>query len=167
MRNNFFKLELPEFFPSALDIFTTNVIYQNCLFGIDNNRGERLQHPQWCEPKNIFFLTLQTNIYAHTVEKWYQRELIIVVIITWPSEKPSQKNNSDITVIRVSDSFKWVIQDGGKRDEHGEDGSYFYPHSRRFDNSGTYLFWPKCSDTYQRTWRYAYFTWKTVFWLKF
>ena len=34
---------------------------------------------------------------------------IIVVIVTWPSEKPSQKNNSDITVIRVSDSFKWVM----------------------------------------------------------
>ena len=27
----------------------------------------------------------------------------------WPVEKPSQKNNSDITVIRVSDSFKWVL----------------------------------------------------------
>ena len=36
--------------------------------------------------------------------------IIIVVIITWPSEKPSQKrNNSDITVFRVSDSFKWVM----------------------------------------------------------
>ena len=34
---------------------------------------------------------------------------IIVVIVTWPSEKPSQKNDSDITVIRVSDSFKWVM----------------------------------------------------------
>ena len=29
--------------------------------------------------------------------------IIIVVIITWPSEKPSQKNYSDITVIWVSD----------------------------------------------------------------
>ena len=37
------------------------------------------------------------------------RPFIIVVIITWTSEKPSQKNNSDITVIRVSDSFKWVM----------------------------------------------------------
>ena len=27
----------------------------------------------------------------------------------WPSEKSSQKNNSDITVIRVPDSFKWVM----------------------------------------------------------
>ena len=35
--------------------------------------------------------------------------LIIDVIITWPSEKPSQKNNSVITVIRISDSFKWVM----------------------------------------------------------
>ena len=35
--------------------------------------------------------------------------IIIVVIITWPGEKTSQKDNSDITVIRVSDSFKWVM----------------------------------------------------------
>ena len=35
--------------------------------------------------------------------------IIIVVIITWPSEKPSQKKISDITVIRASDSFKWVM----------------------------------------------------------
>ena len=34
--------------------------------------------------------------------------LIIVVIITWPSEKPPQKSNSDITVIWVSDWFKWL-----------------------------------------------------------
>ena len=32
-------------------------------------------------------------------------QIIIVVIITWPSEK----TNSDITVIRASDSFKWVM----------------------------------------------------------
>ena len=38
-----------------------------------------------------------------------QRCLIIVVIITWPGEKPSQKENSDITVFRVSDSFKWLM----------------------------------------------------------
>ena len=36
-------------------------------------------------------------------------DLIIVVIITWPSEKPSQKKTLDITVIRASDSFKWVM----------------------------------------------------------
>ena len=34
--------------------------------------------------------------------------IIIVVIITWPREKPSEKKNSDITVIWVSDWFKWV-----------------------------------------------------------
>ena len=34
--------------------------------------------------------------------------IIIVVIIMWTSEKPSQKNNSDFTVIWVSDWFKWV-----------------------------------------------------------
>ena len=40
--------------------------------------------------------------------KLFKLFVIIVVIITWPSEKPSQKNNSDITVIWVSDWFKWV-----------------------------------------------------------
>ena len=35
--------------------------------------------------------------------------IIIVVIIMWPSEKLHQKKNSDITVIRASDSFKWVM----------------------------------------------------------
>ena len=35
-------------------------------------------------------------------------EFIIVVITMWPSEKPSPKKNSDITVIRTSDSFKLV-----------------------------------------------------------
>ena len=35
--------------------------------------------------------------------------VIIDVIITLTSEKPSQKNKSDITVFRVSDSFKWVM----------------------------------------------------------
>ena len=34
--------------------------------------------------------------------------LIIVVIIMWTSEKPSKKNNSDISVIWVSDWFEWV-----------------------------------------------------------
>ena len=34
--------------------------------------------------------------------------IIIDVIIMWPSEKPSQKNNSDIAVIWASDWFKWV-----------------------------------------------------------
>ena len=34
--------------------------------------------------------------------------IIIVVIITWPSEKPSQKKNSDITVIWASYWFKWA-----------------------------------------------------------
>ena len=34
--------------------------------------------------------------------------LIIVVIITWPSEK-LHKKNSGITVIRACDSFKWVM----------------------------------------------------------
>ena len=32
--------------------------------------------------------------------------LLVIVVI---SEKPSQKKNSDITVIRASDSFKWVM----------------------------------------------------------
>ena len=35
--------------------------------------------------------------------------IIIVVIITWPSEKLHKKNNSDITVVRACDSFKWVM----------------------------------------------------------
>ena len=35
--------------------------------------------------------------------------IIIVVIITWPSEKLHQKKNSDITVIWVCDWFKWVM----------------------------------------------------------
>ena len=35
--------------------------------------------------------------------------IIIIVIITWPGEKPSQKKYSDITVFRVSDSFKWLM----------------------------------------------------------
>ena len=33
--------------------------------------------------------------------------VITVVIITWPTEKPSQKNNSDIKVFRVTDWLKW------------------------------------------------------------
>ena len=33
---------------------------------------------------------------------------LVVVIITWTSEKPSQKNEPDITVTRVPDWFKWV-----------------------------------------------------------
>ena len=45
------------------------------------------------------------------VKQWNKRHevIIIVVIITWKREKPSEKNNSDITVIRASDSFKWVM----------------------------------------------------------
>ena len=35
--------------------------------------------------------------------------LIIVVIITWPGEKPSPNKNSDITVFRVSDLLKWLM----------------------------------------------------------
>ena len=35
--------------------------------------------------------------------------VIIDVIITLTSEKPSQKNKSDITVFRVSDPFKWLM----------------------------------------------------------
>ena len=37
-------------------------------------------------------------------------QFIIVVIIMWTSEKLSQRNKSDITVIWVSDWFKWQIQ---------------------------------------------------------
>ena len=37
----------------------------------------------------------------------YKYTFIIVVIITWPSEKLHKKNELDITVIRASDSFKW------------------------------------------------------------
>ena len=33
---------------------------------------------------------------------------IIVVIMTWPREKPSEKNNFDITVIWFSNWFKWA-----------------------------------------------------------
>ena len=35
--------------------------------------------------------------------------IIIVVIITWPGEKPSPNKNSDITVFRVSDLLKWLM----------------------------------------------------------
>ena len=35
-------------------------------------------------------------------------QLIIIVIITWPTEKLPQKNNSDITVFRVTDWLKWL-----------------------------------------------------------
>ena len=42
-------------------------------------------------------------------KKFHFATIIIVVINTWPSEKSAQKDNSDITVIRVSDSFKWVM----------------------------------------------------------
>ena len=38
-----------------------------------------------------------------------KQRIIIVVIITRPSEEPSQKKNSDITVFRVSDSFKGLM----------------------------------------------------------
>ena len=37
--------------------------------------------------------------------KWH---IIIIVIIMWPTEKPSQKNYSDITVFRVTDWLKWL-----------------------------------------------------------
>ena len=40
---------------------------------------------------------------------WIDRYfIIIVIIITWPSEKRSQKKTSKITVIWVYDWFKWV-----------------------------------------------------------
>ena len=38
----------------------------------------------------------------------YRLIVIMVVIFMWTSEKPSQKSNPDITVIWVSDWFKWV-----------------------------------------------------------
>ena len=38
-----------------------------------------------------------------------ENQFIIVVIITWPGEKPPQKKNSDITVFRVSDLLKWLM----------------------------------------------------------
>ena len=39
-----------------------------------------------------------------------ENNIIIVVIITWPSEKlHKKKTNSDITVTRACDSFKWVM----------------------------------------------------------
>ena len=44
---------------------------------------------------------IQTNINL--------RVIIIVVIITWPGEKPSQEKNCDITVFRVSDLLKWLM----------------------------------------------------------
>ena len=43
------------------------------------------------------------------LELLFSEFIIIVVIITWPTEKPSKKKNSDITVFRVSDSFKWLM----------------------------------------------------------
>ena len=65
----------------------------------------------------MFHLLLENQSYLlkeHSNDKMFQLTLflslfIIVVIITRPSEKPSQKNNSDITVIWVSDSFKWLM----------------------------------------------------------
>ena len=77
---------------------------------------------------NIFYSTLLAIILAindieRTVMFWFPDHglrdfrdlhntnwevLIIVVIITWTTEKPSQNYNSDITVIWLSDWFKWV-----------------------------------------------------------
>ena len=37
-----------------------------------------------------------------------QDSQFIVVIITWPREKPSEKNKSDITVIWFCNWFKWA-----------------------------------------------------------
>ena len=48
----------------------------------------------------------------NTLHEWrIENDLIIVAIITWPHEKPSQKKqkNSDITVFRVSDLLKWLM----------------------------------------------------------
>ena len=53
------------------------------------------------------FIALLHNFSAFAVVYWV--ELIIIVINMWSSEKPSQKNNSDIRVIRVSDLFRWVM----------------------------------------------------------
>ena len=39
----------------------------------------------------------------------YRIQVIIVVIITLTGEKTSQKKKPHITVIRVSDFFKWVM----------------------------------------------------------
>ena len=62
------------------------------------NRSLRLLIPDPCSiPRAALF---------HQVPYYYCN--IIVVIITWPSEKLNKKNNSDITVSWVSDSFKWV-----------------------------------------------------------
>ena len=59
---------------------------------------------------HYFICKVIGNFYPLKVRNWHKHDwpFIIVVIITWTSEKPSQKNNSDITVIWVSDWFKWV-----------------------------------------------------------
>ena len=60
-------------------------------------------------------------------------QIIFVVIITWPSEKLHKKKKTlDITVIRASDSFKWV-----KFMQNFEHGVSFQPIK---NNISVYLF---------------------------
>ena len=53
---------------------------------------------------HIYLLSSVAPVKAHT----HIGTLIIVVIIMWSREKPSEKENSDITVIWVCDWFKWA-----------------------------------------------------------
>ena len=75
---------------------------------------------QWKYVIEIIFLYFSNK--CHQSIKRLIETIIIVVIITWPSEKPQQKNNSDITVIWVSDWFKWVMF--MQNFEHGVTVSY-------------------------------------------
>ena len=57
----------------------------------------------------LYNKTSSTDIEYSVVAKGTYYGIIIVVIITWPVKKNSLKNNSDITVIRVSDLLKWLM----------------------------------------------------------
>ena len=52
--------------------------------------------------------TFRINTYVSIMFRVISFHIIIVVIIMCTSEKHSQNNNSDITVIWVSDWFKWA-----------------------------------------------------------
>ena len=65
---------------------------------------DKFEHLKHSEHK----LLRQPSGRFRSVKNMIQINFIIVVIITWTTEKPSQKNNSDITNIWVSDWFKWL-----------------------------------------------------------
>ena len=59
---------------------------------------------------SVALILLLNGSGCHGSKKWRKKKDIInIVIITWTREKPSEKkNNSDITVIWVSNWFKWA-----------------------------------------------------------